>query len=45
MGRCQGSFCTPVVMKIISEESGIPFDQIRKAGEGTTIAQGKLKEI
>lgn len=45
MGRCQGSFCSPVVMKIISEESGIPFDQIRKAGEGTTIAQGKLKEI
>ena len=45
MGRCQGSFCSPVVMKIISEESGIPFDEIRKAGKGTTIAQGKLKEI
>ena len=45
MGRCQGSFCSPVVMKIISEESGIPFDQIRKAGKGTTIAQGKLKEV
>lgn len=43
MGRCQGSFCTPRVMQIISEESGIPFDQIRKAGEKTVIAQGSLK--
>lgn len=43
MGRCQGSFCTPRVMQIISEESGIPFDQIRKSNEATTIAQGTLK--
>lgn len=44
MGRCQGSFCTPRVMEIISEESGIPFEQICKAGKGTEIAQGRLKE-
>lgn len=45
MGRCQGSFCTPRVMEIISEESGIPFDQITKAGKGTAIAQGRLKGV
>ena len=45
MGRCQGSFCSPVVMRLIAEVSGIPFDQIRKAGKGTEIGRGKLKEI
>lgn len=45
MGRCQGSFCSPVVMRLISEAAGIPFDQVRKAGKGTEIGQGKLKEI
>ncbi|MCF0134999.1 MAG: FAD-dependent oxidoreductase [Lachnospiraceae bacterium] len=43
MGRCQGSFCTPVVMQIIEEESGIPFDRICKSKEGTAIARGTLK--
>ncbi len=45
MGRCQGSFCTPRVMEIISEETGIPFEKVRKAGAGTEIAQGKLKGV
>lgn len=44
MGRCQGSFCTPRVMQIIAEETGVPFEEIRKAGPGTTIARGELKD-
>lgn len=43
MGRCQGSFCTPRVMEIISEETGIPFEEVRKAQKGTEIGQGRLK--
>lgn len=44
MGRCQGSFCTPRVMQIIAEEAGIHLEEVRKAGPGTEIAQGHLKE-
>lgn len=38
MGRCQGGFCSPLVMKIISEECGIPLDKVRKKGAGSEIA-------
>ncbi len=30
MGRCQGGFCTPKVMEILSRELGIPLKDIRK---------------
>ncbi|MBR6403747.1 MAG: NAD(P)/FAD-dependent oxidoreductase [Eubacterium sp.] len=30
MGRCQAGFCTPKVMMILSEELGIPMEQIEK---------------
>lgn len=30
MGRCQAGFCTPKVMAILSEELGIPMEEIRK---------------
>ena len=30
MGRCQAGFCTPKVMSILSEELGIPMEEIRK---------------
>jgi len=32
MGRCQGGFCTPYVMKLISEENGIPMEKVTKKG-------------
>ena len=44
MGRCQGSFCTPRVMEIIEEETGIPFSEITKNGKGSELITGKLKE-
>ena len=33
MGRCQGGFCSPLVIEILSRELGIPEEEIRKRGE------------
>ncbi len=38
MGRCQGGYCTLKVMKILSEELGISFNEITKSGEDSYIA-------
>lgn len=43
MGRCQGGFCTPGVMKILSRELGIPLQNITKMGGGSEILTGKTK--
>jgi glycerol-3-phosphate dehydrogenase len=45
MGRCQGGFCTYRVMKIISRETGIPFERITKKGPGSEIAPIKLDKM
>lgn len=42
MGRCQGGFCSPLVMQIISEQSGKKLDEINKNGEGSEILTGIL---
>ena len=42
MGRCQGGFCLPQVMKILSEERGIPMEEITKNGIGSEYIIGKL---
>ncbi len=42
MGRCQGGFCAPFVMKLISEENGIPMEKITKKGNGSEMVIGKL---
>lgn len=43
MGRCQGGFCGPLVMKIISEHTGKPLDEICKADTGSNILFGETK--
>lgn len=43
-GRCQGGFCGPNVLKIISEYTGMSIDMITKRGEGTNVVCGKLKK-
>jgi glycerol-3-phosphate dehydrogenase len=43
MGRCQGSFCMPTVVEILSREEGIPMEQITKKGPGSEILAGKTK--
>ena len=42
MGRCQGGFCGPYVMKLIAEERGIPKEQVTKNGKGSEMVIGKL---
>lgn len=37
MGRCQGSFCVPRVLPIISRELGIPMERLTKNGPGSRI--------
>ena len=37
MGRCQGGFCYPKVMEILSRELGIPMDMISKKGRRSPI--------
>lgn len=44
MGRCQGGFCYPKVMEILSRELGIPMEKITKKGRGSEILTGKIKE-
>ncbi len=46
MGRCQGGFCGPRVMEILSRELGVPLDKVRKGnGEDSNIAVCKVKEV
>lgn len=42
MGRCQGGFCSPHVMKIIAEENNVPMEKITKKGPGSEMVIGKL---
>ena len=43
MGRCQGGFCMPLVIQIISEFTGLPEEEVRKSGSRTVISYGKTK--
>ncbi len=42
MGRCQGGFCAPFVMKLLAEEHGIAPEEVTKKGGDSRIAYGKL---
>lgn len=42
MGRCQGGFCMPSVIRIISEETGIPMEQVTKKGGDSYPLDGTL---
>lgn len=44
MGRCQGGFCMPLVMKIIAEYLQVPEEEVTKAGAGTEIILGDTKK-
>lgn len=43
MGRCQGGFCTPLVMDIINEQRGIEFTSITKNGGQSNIVLEETK--
>lgn len=44
MGRCQGSFCMPIVAKIIAEHENIPLEDVLKRSTYSKIGYSKLKE-
>lgn len=44
MGRCQGGFCSPSVMNILSQELGIPMEQVTKCGGGSYLVSGRIGE-
>lgn len=43
MGRCQGGFCTPKIIGILSRELGVPPEQITKRGPGSPLLAGRLR--
>ncbi len=44
MGRCQGGFCAPRVMEILSRELNIPFVEVTKFGKGSYLTLEKEGE-
>ena len=42
MGRCQGGFCMPYVMRLIAEERGEKMEEITKNGGQSRQLLGKL---
>ena len=44
MGRCQGGFCGPKVMEILSRELGAPMECISKSGGGSRMILGRDKD-
>lgn len=43
MGRCQGGFCTPYIMKLLAKEQGVDLTQITKKGGKSQMVVSKLK--
>ncbi len=44
MGRCQGGFCSPKVMEILSRELGLPLSAVTKSGGDSFIVCGRTKD-
>ncbi|UCD02558.1 MAG: NAD(P)/FAD-dependent oxidoreductase [Promethearchaeota archaeon] len=45
MGRCQGGFCRPRVIEILSRELNKPYEEITKRGEDTNVLVVKTKDL
>jgi len=44
MGRCQGGFCLPYIVEILSEELGVKVEEVTKRGGNSYILFDKVKE-
>lgn len=44
MGRCQGGFCSPRIVEILSRELNLPAEQITKSGGNSWLLAGKTKK-
>ncbi|MGB9843511.1 MAG: (2Fe-2S)-binding protein, partial [Caldisericia bacterium] len=42
-GRCQGSFCTIRILKILNEELKVPFEEIKKKGKEGRVIYGEIE--
>lgn len=45
MGRCQGGFCGPLVLRIIAEDKGTSLEEVEKSGIGSELLFGGIKEV
>ena len=45
MGRCQGGFCSPLVVQILAEEKGCEPEEIVKSGSESRILLRKTREV
>ena len=43
MGRCQGGFCAPRLVELLSDALGIPATRILQEGAGTWLLAGETK--
>ena len=44
MGRCQGGFCSPYIIKLLAEEMNVSCEEITKCGGESKLITGKTKE-
>ncbi|MDR2629607.1 MAG: NAD(P)/FAD-dependent oxidoreductase [Spirochaetaceae bacterium] len=44
MGRCQGGFCGPLVLRLIAGEKAVPPEEVTKDGPGSAILWGPTKK-
>lgn len=45
MGRCQGGFCSPLVVQLLTREKGCEPEEIVKSGEESRILLRKTREV
>ena len=45
MGRCQGGFCGPKVMELLSRELHVPITELSKGGGESRLLAGRTKEV
>ncbi len=45
MGRCQGGFCSPYIVELLSRELGIPYEAVTKFGGESLINVSRTKEV
>lgn len=44
MGRCQGGFCSPYIIELLSNELDLPYEKITKFGGQSYVITGRTKE-
>ena len=45
MGRCQGGFCMPYIVELLSKELDIPYEEVTKFGGKSNINMGLTKRM